>query len=125
MFTMGLLRDGEDGLKAMQMTVHFPESSTDSVEPLFALEEGIATSSAGLACAQKSGVKKVVLERASEIIDSLKDRRKIQPMVGIAHSNTQIPSSANQLIRNLFETNWTTSSDLEIENFMSIAFGSL
>jgi DNA mismatch repair protein MSH5 len=124
MFTMGLLRDGEDGLKAMQMTVHFPECSTDSIEPLFALEEGIATSSAGLACAQKAGVKKVILERASEIINSLKERRKIQPMVEIAHSNTHFPISANPLLRNFFDTNWTTSSDLEIENFMSVTFGS-
>ena len=64
---MNLLVDGEKGVKALQMAVHIPAHSEEDAVPLFVLEEGVASSSAGLVCAKIAGVKEAVTTRASEI----------------------------------------------------------
>mmetsp|Transcript_16892 Transcript_16892/g.36647 ORF Transcript_16892/g.36647 Transcript_16892/m.36647 type:complete len:148 (-) Transcript_16892:3599-4042(-) len=52
MFSLGLLKDGRGGIKAVQMSIHVPESDEDDAIPLFKLENGVASSSAGLICAR-------------------------------------------------------------------------
>lgn len=78
-FSYGLLRDGEDGVKAMQMAVNIPPDQGEIATPLFKLAPGVADSSAGIACAKLAGLNSSVILRASEIVQALKRGSQLQP----------------------------------------------
>jgi DNA mismatch repair protein MSH5 len=118
-FSMGLIRDGEDGMKALRMAVHVPETSEEAATPLFTLEEGVASSSAGLVCAKMAGVKEAVIERAHEIVQAVKDRRKVQPLVEILRGNLDLSIIAKEALDEFIGTDWKTASDANIDQFLS------
>lgn len=73
-FSLGLLRNGVGGIEAHRMAVHLPDSNEeDAATPLFKLENGVASSSAGLVCARAAGVNKRVVNRAKDIIGALRE----------------------------------------------------
>ncbi len=113
--SLGLLSDGIDSVKVLQMAVHIPESNVtkcddddndDSEEnndedavPLFKLEEGLAKSSAGLVCAKMAGVLDDVTARAREILGALKGNHQVKPIPANLNSNSVFQPSAKVALR--------------------------
>lgn len=118
-FSMNLLQDGENGMKAMQMVVQISGSSADEMEPLFMLEDGVASSSAGLACARKAGVKEAVLERANELVQALKGRRKVQPLVEILRKSLDLSQESKDFLDAFVSKGWIDATDSEVDLFLS------
>ena len=118
-FSLGLLKDGVDGIKTLRMAVHVPSSDEDNPVPLFRLEEGVANSSAGLVCARMGGVKRSVVNRASEILGALKDGTPVQPMADITNDDDRDESilepAAKSALRAFLGTDsWSTASNEEV-----------
>ncbi len=82
--------DGQDGIKALQMAVSVPDNSEQLAAPLFQLESGVATSSAGLACAKLSGVKAAVLDRAKEIVNAMRAGNRVKPLTEILRDDLNL-----------------------------------
>ena len=80
LFSMGVIQDMTNGIKARRMAIHLPRTNQDDASPLFKLEDGVASSSAGLICAKKAGVPFEIIARAKEIIQTMRDRRPIAPL---------------------------------------------
>jgi DNA mismatch repair protein MSH5 len=116
---MGLIVDGEMGEKALQMAVHIPGQSGEDAVPLFVLEEGVASSSAGLVCAKIAGVKDAVIARASEIVQAVKERRKIQPLTEILRGHLDLSTVATEVLKEFIETNWKDASKESINLFLN------
>ena len=119
MFSMGLVIDGRKGIKALQMAVHIPGHSDDDAVPLFVLEEGVASSSAGLVCAKIAGVKEAVIKRANEIVEAVKERRKVQPLVEILRSHLDLSTVAKEVLHEFIITNWKDASKESINLFLN------
>lgn len=114
-FSLGLLSDGYDGVRVLQMAVHIPDSDDDDAVPLFKLDEGVAKSSAGLMCAKMAGVHSDVIGRAREILGALKDGHTVKPIPAKLNSNSAFQPSAKAALRHfLGVTSWTEESDEEV-----------
>lgn len=98
-FSLGLLKDGEDGIKVLQMAVHVPDSDDDNAIPLFKLEKGLAKSSAGLVCAKMAGVHDDVVNRANEILGALKNGNQVKPIPSNLNSNSVFQPAAKAALR--------------------------
>lgn len=62
------------------MAIHLPDSNDqDSATPLFKLEKGVASSSAGLVCARAAGVNKRVVNRAKDLIAAMRSGGHVPP----------------------------------------------
>jgi DNA mismatch repair protein MSH5 len=116
---MGLLRDGESGIKALRMAVQVPGTYEEIAAPLFKLEEGVASSSAGLVCAKMAGVKDAVIERATVIVQAMKERRQVQPLPEILRSSVGLSSLAKEALGQFISTDWSGASDDELNDFLS------
>lgn len=117
-FSMGLLSDGVDGVKALNMAVQIPETTQDTAVPLFKLKDGVASSSAGLVCAEMAGVKRAVIERATEIVAAVKERRWVQPLAEILRGNLFLSESAKDTLDQFVRTDWTKASDNDVDGFL-------
>lgn len=117
-FSMDMLRDGESGLKALQMSVKIPKKSTDLAIPLFKLDEGVADSSAGLACAKMAGLKQGIIDRAGELIKATKDGEEIRPLEEILRNDLPFSELEIDVLRRLVDNDWSEATDLVIENFL-------
>ena len=116
---MGLLTDGEDGSRALSMSIHVPERVDDHAVPLFKLELGVANSSAGVVCAKMAGVKQAVIDRAYEIVEATKERRRVQPLMEIWRRHLTVSSGAKQLLGNFLWGDLNAASDEDIGVFLS------
>lgn len=116
---MGLIHDGVDGIKALRMAVHIPSTVEEAAEPLFMLEEGVASSSAGIVCATMAGVKQAVIVRASEVVEAMKQRRKVQPLVEILRGSLDLSSIAKSVLVEFVKTEWSAASESDIDQFLS------
>lgn len=113
------MRDNFDGVKALRMAVHIPASGDedDDPVPLFKLENGIAESSAGLACAKMAGVDKKVIGRAKEILSALKTGNPVQPISPENNLNSFCQSNMKSVLKIfLMVDSWTNASSDELEN---------
>lgn len=120
-FSLGLLKDGQDGIKTLQMAVHIPSSDQDNPVPLFKLEEGVANSSAGLVCARMAGVKRSVVSRANQILGALKDGKSVRPIEDMTNTNSVLqPESKAALRMFLGNANWTNATNEEVENLQEM-----
>ena len=88
LFTMNVIKDQDAGIRARRMAIHLPDGDDDSATPLFKLEDGVASSSAGLICAKNAGVSHTVIDRAKEIIQTMRARKFIRPL---PEATKQIP----------------------------------
>ena len=115
-FTFGLLIDGTDGVKVLQMAVHIPDSKEDDAIPLFKLEEGVANSSAGLVCAKMAGVHSDVIFRAYEILGALKNGQPVRPIpANLKPDSASIPISVKRALRLFLKVeSWSTASSEEL-----------
>jgi DNA mismatch repair ATPase MutS len=115
---MELVKDGENGVKALNMTMNMSQRDNETT-PLFALEDGVACSSAGIECARKAGVKESVLTRAREIIVALRDKTHIKPVPEISSNTIGLSDTDIEVVHKLVSIQWADASDDEITNFLS------
>ena len=111
-FSMGLLTDGIDGVKAVNMAVQIPnlESMQEIAMPLFKLQDGVASSSAGLVCAEIAGLKPAVVQRAGEIVAAVKERKQVQPLAEILRGNLLLSDLAKETLDQFIRTDWSKVS---------------
>ena len=118
-FSLSLVRDGIDGIKAKQMEVHLPMSNDDEAAPLFKLAEGVASSSAGLVCAQKAGVNSKIITRAQDINRAMREGAQIETL---AEAMPQVPalSSGEKDMLGYFlgVKSWEKASNSEIRKLI-------
>ena len=119
-FSLGLVVDGADGIKALQMKVYVPE--TGNATPLFQLEDGIATSSAGLVCAKMAGVRPAIITRAGEIIGAMKTGHRVEPLTEILCDELELSVSAKETVGYCMfgKTDWIQASNEEIAHFREL-----
>lgn len=111
-FSMKLIQDGKAGVSAQQMAVHMSEGDNF---PLFLLEKGIATASAGLTCARIAGVQNSVLIRVKEILDATKEGRPVPPIPDKLNSNSAFHSRAKSAIHAfILVKEWMGSSEKDL-----------
>jgi len=116
MFSLGLLKDGKDGIKAVQMSIHVPESDEDDAVPLFKLEDGVASSSAGLVCARMAGLNKKVVDRAASIITALKEGKQVRPLPESVNANSPFQPNVRSAIRLFLAVDsWQDATDEDID----------
>jgi DNA mismatch repair protein MSH5 len=118
--SMGLLVDAENGVNALRMAVQIPRNTNGNALPLFKLEKGVATSSAGLVCARMAGVKQAVIDRAEEIIKAGKNRRQVQPLAEILRDNLNLSIQAKVAISAFVQTDWKTAIDDQVNDLLSM-----
>lgn len=115
LFSMGVIQDKANGIKARRMAINLPRGNEDNAAPLFKLEEGVASSSAGLICAKQAGVHPRIISRAKNIIQRMRDR---QPIVALKEAMPQGPGfSADEVhMLDLFFSveNWEDATDDQI-----------
>ena len=87
--------------------------------PLFKLETGVATSSAGLVCAEMAGVKQAVVERAREIVNATQARRRVEPLYEILRDALLLTDDDKENIKTLLAMDWPNASDDEIAQFLA------
>jgi DNA mismatch repair protein MSH5 len=115
MFSMGVLNDGSSGIRALQMEVQIPENDREDAMPLFRLRAGVAKSSAGLTCAKISGVKQSVLERALEIVQTIKGERRIDPLMEVLRN--QLPDHERETVAKFVCTDWNDADEETVQDF--------
>jgi len=115
MFSLRLLQDDQNGIKALRMAVHVPNSGDDDAVPLFKLETGVANSSAGLVCARMAGVNANVVDRANEILKALREGRPVEPVSESLDSNPAFqPITKAALKLFLGVDSWIDASEEEL-----------
>lgn len=115
LFSMGVIKDGESGIKARRMTIHLPQGNDDGAAPLFKLEDGVASSSAGLICAKKAGVHPKIIARAKEIIQTMRDRRPIVPLKEAMPQGAELGESEVKMLDFFFSVEgWANATDDQI-----------
>lgn len=120
-FSLDLVHDGIEGIKASRMTVHWPsEDEPNQAVPLFKLEDGVANSSAGLSCAQTAGVHRDVIGRAHEIISALKNGDKVEPSMDVIRPKLDNLSVDAKEALTLFlrHPNWKSASDSDVRRLL-------
>jgi DNA mismatch repair protein MSH5 len=80
LFSMNIIQDQQAGIRARRMTIHLPDGDADSAVPLFKLDDGVASSSAGLVCARNAGITHAVIDRAKEIIQTMRAKKAVRPL---------------------------------------------
>lgn len=120
LFNMNIVKNGEGGIRARRMAIHMPDDGEDSATPLFKLEDGYASTSAGLICARNAGMDHTVIERAEEIIQKMRAKQFIQPLPEVAKSTPKF-SKAERDMLTLFasEDSWEqNASDDQIKRLL-------
>ena len=117
-FSMGMLIDGQDGIKALKMAVKIPDHQSDLALPLFKLENGVADSSAGLVCARMAGLRQGIVDRAGEIIQLTRAGQPIRPLDEIFRSDLPFSKEEVELLRLFIQKDWSNASDEEIQELL-------
>jgi DNA mismatch repair protein MSH5 len=121
LFTMKLIIDGRDGIRALRMTIHLPEGEEDGASSLFKLEDGIASSSAGLVCAKNAGVAHSLTDRAKEIIQSIRARKTIRPLPEATNEIPMILWEEKRMLQHFLSNNsWELSNDDDIMKLVQL-----
>ena len=120
LFSMNVLKDGEDGIKIYQMAVQIPATNSQRAFPLFRLQEGVASSSAGLACAEMAGLKRAVIDRASEIIQATRNSRQVRPLTEILRTGLRFTEAEKSAIMLFVRTDWRTATASEMELMLQL-----
>jgi DNA mismatch repair protein MSH5 len=123
LFTMNVLVDCKDGIRARRMTIHLPDGDDeDNAAPLFKLENGVASSSAGLVCAKNAGVAHAVIDRAKEIIQTMRARKIIRPLPEATKQQVPtVPESSIEVLKHLVSVDsWERSNDEDITKLLQL-----
>jgi DNA mismatch repair ATPase MutS len=119
LFSMNLLNDDTNGIRALRMAILVPDNENVLALPLFCLERGVASSSAGLVCAKMAGMKTSVLDRASEIISAVRECRQVCPLREIFMNEIQLSDMQQRLLGRLVLNDWMETSEADIDDFLS------
>lgn len=123
LFTMNVITDGMDGIRARRMTIHLPEGNEDGAASLFKLEDGVASSSAGLVCAKNAGVGNAVIARAKEIIETLRARNPIRPLPEATKQAPTLSESEKEILAHFVSVDsWESSNHdetMKLKQFVS------
>jgi len=118
-FSLGVIEDNASGFKARRMAIHLPNSNDDTVVPLFKLEDGVAESSAGLICAKRAGLNPNVVSRAKEIIQTMRNGRRITPLQEATQSEFELSTEERDMLKHLFHVeSWEDASEDEIRTLI-------
>jgi DNA mismatch repair protein MSH5 len=119
LFSMNVIQDQTNGIKARRMAIHLPKDEEDGASPLFKLEDGVASSSAELICAKKAGVNYEVISRAKEIIQTMRERRQIQPMAKSMPQLPELSSGETDMLHFYFSVNsWERASEEQLRTLI-------
>jgi DNA mismatch repair protein MSH5 len=123
LFTMNVIVDCKDGIRARRMTIHLPKGDEeDGAAPLFKLEDGVASSSAGLVCAKNAGVAHAVIDRAKQIIQIMRARKIIRPLPEA--TKQQVPTvseSEKEMLKHFVSMDsWERSNDEDIMKLLQL-----
>jgi DNA mismatch repair protein MSH5 len=119
LFSMNVIQDQTNGIKARRMAIHLPKDEEDGASPLFKLEDGVASSSAGLICAKKAGVNHEVISRAKEIIQTMREWRQIQPMAKSMPQLPELSSGETDMLHFNFSVNsWERASEEQLRTLI-------
>jgi DNA mismatch repair protein MSH5 len=118
-FSLNLLNDGHGGMSVLRMGVHVPDNNDENDDgdavPLFKLEKGVATTSAGLVCAKMAGLSNKVLDRSKTILAAMKNENQLQPIAGEQNANSFEQARARVAIRAFMSVDdWNSASDDEL-----------
>lgn len=119
LFSMGLIPEDDSGFRALRMAVHIPKNDKEQAVPLFRLEVGVASSSAGIVCAEMAGVKPAVIDRAREIVHATREKRKVSPLAEILRVQMKLSEGACLLLAQFLENDPDEMTDAEIEEFVT------
>ena len=117
-FSMQLIRDGEDGIKASQMVVEIPKNGRQMAYPVFRLTEGVTSSSAGLVCAKMARLRPAVLDRATEIVQASRNKRRVQPLTEIVRDSIRFTDTEKRTFRAFLRTEWSTATMEDIDSML-------
>lgn len=118
-FSMGMLLDGQEGIKALRMSVKVPQRKCDLAIPLFKLEDGVADSSASLVCAKMAGLNQAIVDRAGEIIQASQEGKHILPLEEIFRQNLPFTEPERDLLRRFLQKDdWSEATDDEISDLL-------
>jgi DNA mismatch repair protein MSH5 len=119
LFSANVVIDREDGIRALQMSIHLPDDNEDNAVPLFKLEYGVASSSAGLVCAKNAGIERKVLVRAKEIIQALKSKTYIEPTIE-AMARAPYLTDEEKEVLTLFSSveSWEAATDSQLRSLI-------
>ncbi|VEU35637.1 unnamed protein product [Pseudo-nitzschia multistriata] len=121
MFTMNVIEDGEEGIQASRMTIHLKEGEEDGASPLFKLEKGVASSSAGLVCAKNAGVSHAVIDRAKEIIQTMRARKFIRPLPEATKQILKLVGVEREMLAHFLSVDsWENASDDSIMGLLQL-----
>jgi DNA mismatch repair protein MSH5 len=109
---MNVIKDQEAGIRARRMAIHIPNSEQEDVVPLFKLEDGVASSSAGLICAKNAGMSDAVIGRAKQIIHAMRAKKSIQPVAEAMHDIPQFSDEEKEMLLYFSSVeSWENASD--------------
>lgn len=115
LFSLGIMKDSVDGVKAVQMSIHVPQSDEDDAVPLFKLEDGVASSSAGLVCARMAGLNKKVIDRAAELVAAQKEGKQVKPLPESMNTNSPFQPNVRSAIRLFLAVDsWVDATDEDL-----------
>lgn len=115
LFSMNIVQDKTSGFKARRMAIHVPNDDEDDASPLFKLEDGVASSSAGLICAKRAGLNHKIVDRAKEIIKTIRDRHPILPLNEAMPETSELLNEEKEMLQFFFTVDsWENANDTEL-----------
>lgn len=118
-FSMNVIQDKSCGFKARRMAIHLPKDDEDDATPLFKLEDGVACSSAGLICAKRAGLNHNIVNRAKEIILSMRQRRQILPLQEAMPPEFSLSVEERDMLRYFFSVDsWENANEDELRTLI-------
>lgn len=123
LFSMDVIHDQQGGIRARRMTIHLPNGVEDDAEPLFKLEDGVASSSAGIICARNAGISHTVIDRAKEIIQIMKSNNGevLRPLPDAMpyHTIPQFSKTEEEMLTYFASVeSWETASKAELKKLV-------
>lgn len=119
LFSMNVIQDQSDGVKARQMEIHLPQENETEAAPLFKLIDGVASSSAGLICAKKAGLHPYITERAKAIVQNIREQKGIDPVKDALLQ--EFEPNENQILvlqKFLLVKDWADATDSDMRDLL-------
>lgn len=89
--------------------------------PLYKLRLGLSSSSEGIPCAKASGLLDIVVRRAMQVKESIRDKKAIEPTMKIRNNNDQENNNLIEVLTLFFQCkNWNNTSESEIEKLIHL-----
>lgn len=115
LFSMNIMKDGENGIKARQMAIHLPKDGNDDACPIFKLRDGVASSSAGLICARRAGLNKPIIQRAKYIQQTWREKGQVKPMQEACPESAELTLPELELLESFLSvSNWEDASQEDL-----------